>query len=547
MPNKRDQWRGLSLVHVRAESPIALRVSRVGKNVGDSRVAPASSPWPFRGKIPLPPCGDRPTWVEFFQRENEGAIPESNRGESLVKLTAKDICSATGGELTSGRADTVFTSVTIDSRTATQGALFVPLPGTRTDGHAHLDAAVQQGAAGFLFSRQADSSPSVGATSIAVQDSLMALQDLSAWHRNRLSATIVGIAGSNGKTTTKELLAQVCAAKKRSLATLGNLNNHIGLPLSLLRAEGDEEILVLEMGTSGPGELALLSRLARPHIGVITSIAEEHTEMLTDLSGVIEAETELIAALPEDGLAIVDGDDAALLEAVERRARCRVITFGEKASNTFRAAEVRVSREGTQFTLHAPIGTRSVQLGLLGSHFALAALVSIAVATECGIGLDDACAALRTARGAPRRMAVIDFPERRLTILDDCYNANPASMQQALITAKQVRMTAERLILVLGDMRELGSVSVQRHQEMGVFIASLSPQPDLLITVGDAARDIATYAQKSGISVQTCQTAEEAAALVQETIHNFDGQQLVLIKGSRGVRLEVVTQSVSRG
>ena len=462
-----------------------------------------------------------------------------------MKLTAKDICNATGGELTSGRADTVFTSVTIDSRTATQGALFIPLPGTRTDGHAHLDAAVQQGVAGFFFSKQAQPSPPVGAASIAVQDPLTALQDLSAWHRNRLSATIVGIAGSNGKTTTKELLAQVCAAKKHSLATLGNLNNHIGLPLSLLRANGEEEILILEMGTSGPGELTLLNRLARPHIGVITSIAEEHTEMLTDLSGVIEAETELIAALPEDGLAIVNGDDAALLEVVERRARCRVITFGEKASNTFRAADVRVSRQGTQFTLHAPIGTRSVQLDLLGSHFALAALVSIAVATECGIGLDDACAALRTAHGAPRRMAVIDFPERRLTILDDCYNANPASMQQALITAQQVRIADERLILVLGDMRELGSLSVQRHQEMGAFVASLSPQPDLLVTVGDEAQDIALHAQKSGVSVQMCQTAEEAAALVQEAIHTFAGQHLVLVKGSRGVRLEVVTHALT--
>ncbi len=463
----------------------------------------------------------------------------------MVKLTAQDVCIATGGGLTCGRADSVFTSVTIDSRTATQGALFVPLPGTRTDGHVHLAAAVQQGAAGFLFSRQAVSSPPHGATSIAVQDPLTALQDLSAWHRNRLSATIIGIAGSNGKTTTKELLGQVCAAKKHSLATLGNLNNHIGLPLTLLRADGDEEILVLEMGTSGPGELTLLSRLARPHIGVITSIAEEHTETLTDLSGVIEAETELIAALPEDGIAIVNGDDAALLEVVERRAQCRVLTFGEKASTAFRAADIRVSRRGTQFSLHAPIGTRSVQLGLLGSHFALAALVSIAVATQCGIGLDDACAALRTAQGAPRRMAVIDLPERRLSILDDCYNANPASMQQALITAKQVRMAAERLILVLGDMRELGSLSTQRHQEMGAFIVSLNPQPDLLITVGDEAKEIATHAQDSGIPVQTCQTAEDAAALVQETIHNFGGQQLVLVKGSRGVRLEVVTQGLT--
>ena len=212
-----------------------------------------------------------------------------------------------------------------------------------------------------------------GAVGIGVSDPLAALQDLAAWHRTRLPARVVGIAGSNGKTTTKELLAQVCAAHKPSLATLGNLNNQIGLPLTLLRADGAEDILILEMGTSGPGELSLLGRLARPHIGVITSIAEEHTEMLTDLSGVIAAETELIATLPANGLAIINGDDAALVEAVARQARCRVVTFGEKDTNTFRAADIRVSRKGTRFVLRAPVGTCPVHLGLLGSHFALAA------------------------------------------------------------------------------------------------------------------------------------------------------------------------------
>ena len=464
-----------------------------------------------------------------------------------MKITAHDVCTATGGELASGRADTLFTSVTIDSRTATGGALFVPLVGANTDGHAYLDAAVQNGAAGFVFSRQAVSSPPAGATSIAVADPLSALQDLAAWRRSRLSAQVIGIAGSNGKTTAKELLAQVCAAQKNTLATLGNLNNHIGLPLTLLRADGDEDILVLEMGTSGPGELTLLSRLARPRIGVITSIAEEHTEMLTDLSGVIEAETELIEALPADGLAIVNGDEPALLEVVQRKAGCRIVTFGEKAANRFRAADVQVSRHGTCFTLQAPVGTRTIQLGLLGSHFALAALVSIAVASECGIGLDEACTALQTAHGAPRRMAVIDLPERRLTILDDCYNANPASMQQALMTACQVRTPGERLIVVLGDMRELGPLSQTRHTEMGDVVATLNPPPDLLVTVGTEAHDIATRAKAAGVSAQSFETAQDAASFLQGIVQAYGGPQLVLVKGSRGVQLEIVIQMLTDG
>src|SRR5438093_646953 len=208
-----------------------------------------------------------------------------------VKFTAQDVCAATGGTLVSGPGDAVFTAVTIDSRTVAPGTLFVPLPGSRVDGHAYLPEAVRQGASGFLFAREMALSLPDGAAGIAVRDPLLALQDLAAWQRNRLNALVIGIAGSNGKTTTKELLAQVYAGAKKTVATQGNLNNHIGLPLTLLRADEDAEVLVLELGTSGLGELTTLCRIARPHVGVITTIAEEHTEMLKDLAGVMAAET----------------------------------------------------------------------------------------------------------------------------------------------------------------------------------------------------------------------------------------------------------------
>src|SRR5436190_13780007 len=205
-----------------------------------------------------------------------------------VKLTTQDVCVATGGTVICGRADTVFTAVTIDSRSVTPGALFVPLPGTRADGHAYLSEAVARGASGFFFIQEKVPALPEGAVGIAVRDPLIALQDLAAWYRNRLNALVIGIAGSNGKTTTKELLAQLYAGAKKTLATQGNLNNHIGLPLTLLRADEDVEVMVLELGTSGPGELTTLCQIARPDIGVITTIAEEHTEMLKDLAGVLE-------------------------------------------------------------------------------------------------------------------------------------------------------------------------------------------------------------------------------------------------------------------
>ena len=462
-----------------------------------------------------------------------------------VKLTIQDVCVATGGTLICGRADTVFTSVTIDSRSVTPGALFVPLPGSRVDGHAYLSEAVARGANGFLCIQEKVPSLPDGAAGIAVRDPLIALQDLAVWHRNRLNALVIGIAGSNGKTTTKELLAQLYAGAKRTLATQGNLNNHIGVPLTLLRADEDVEIMVLELGTSGPGELTTLCRIAHPHLGVITTIAEEHTEMLKDLAGVIEAETELIAALPPDGVAIVNGDDDALLATVQRLARCRVVTFGEKSTNQYRVVDVQVSRQGTRFTLETPAGRRTVQLPLLGSHFALAAVAAAAVALESGLPLDEICTILHTVHGAPRRMAVIEVPARQLTILDDCYNANPASMRQAILTAQQVRAANERLIVVLGDMLELGTLSRPRHSEIGEEIAALDPRPDLIVTVGEDMRLIVARVAETGVPVHAFAVAEAAAASVREAVLAWTGPQLILVKGSRGVHLEEITRRLT--
>lgn len=460
-------------------------------------------------------------------------------------LTVPEVCEATGGRLVCGSRDALFTSVTIDSRTASSGALFVPLPGSRTDGHAHLNEAVSRGASGFFFVTNKVAQLPDGAAGLVVPDVLHALQQLAAWYRSQLKAMVIGVAGSNGKTTTKELLAQVCVRQKPTSATQGNLNNHIGTPLTILRAARDVQCLVLELGTSGAGELAALCHIARPQIGIITSIAEEHTETLGDLAGVIDEETAVVAALPHDGVAVVNGDNEALLASVRRRARCRIVTFGEQAANQFRIAHVQVSRTGTSFQVTTPMGERTVHLRLLGSHFALAATAALAVAVECGLDLNLACETLQNAQGAARRMAVVELPERRVTILDDCYNANPASMQQAILTAQHVRAPGERVVFVLGDMLELGAVGPVRHRELGQTIGRLNPPPDLLVVVGEDARAIAAEVEPAGSAVRWYARAEEAAAFVRDTVASHDGPQLVLVKGSRGIRLEEVTRRLA--
>ncbi len=460
-----------------------------------------------------------------------------------VALYAHDISTATGGTLRWGRPDTLFTSVGIDSRHIAPQALFVPLAGERVNGHSYIPAAVEGGAAGFLFSPSFPGIQPNGATGIEVTDPLQALQDLATWHRQRLSARVIGIAGSNGKTTTKELMAQVFTAQRPTRATQGNLNNHIGLPLTLLRAAPEDAFLVLEMGTSGPGELTLLGRFARPHIGVITSISEEHTETLGDLAGVLAAETELLAALPPDGVAIINGDDPGLLAAVRQQARCRIVTFGEQPTNQVRASQIQVSRTGTRFELHVQGQRRQVQLPLIGAHCVPAALATIAAVLENGLDLDAACTTLRTAQGAPRRLTPFSVPAYHLTVLDDCYNANPASMQHALQTANAIRHAGERLILVLGDMLELGAVSEPRHKEIGAYVTGLTPALDALVTVGQYAPQLAEAAERAGLPAHVFPDATAAAPCVRALVRQADGPQLMLVKGSRGVHLEHILES----
>ena len=465
-----------------------------------------------------------------------------------VSFAARDVCAATGGTLRWGRSDAAFRSVGIDSRHIEPHALFVPLPGARTDGHCHISDAVARGATGFFFDRQRTLAPPADAAGIAVDDPLTALQDLAGWHAERLPATVVGVAGSNGKTTTKEMAAQVFAAQRPTLATQGNFNNHIGLPLSLLRAGPTHEFLILEMGTSGPGELTRLCSLTQPRLAVITSLAEEHTETLGDLAGVLEAETEIVAGLPSDGVAVVNGDADGLAEAVQRRTAGKIVTFGEGAANRVRAEDVRLERTGTAFRLVLDGRTYDVRMPLLGRQSVLAALAALAVAAECGLDLASACATLADVRGATHRLVPVEVPTHRLTILDDCYNANPASMQLALETAGALRRTGERLILVLGDMLELGDLAARRHTELGTAIAGLDPAPDAVIAVGQYAGSLTRAADEAGIPAHGFADVDAALpcvrALVEDTGTDGHAGQLMLVKASRGVHLERIVETL---
>jgi UDP-N-acetylmuramoyl-tripeptide--D-alanyl-D-alanine ligase len=459
-----------------------------------------------------------------------------------MELSALEVAEATDGKSIDSLLEKRFTGVSTDSRTVRPGELFVPLVGEHLDGHDFIPDALRHGAAGFLFHRELMCTIPPSVTAIRVSDTLQALGDLATWAARRLNARIIAVVGSNGKTTTKELIAHMLSQGFCTHATIGNQNTEIGLPLTVLNAPEDTERLVLEMGTNALGDVKRLCQIAQPHVGVLTGISEEHITTLGSLEQVIEAETELIEALPPDGLAIINGDSPEVLEVVRRKARCRLMTFGCAAHNDFSGEDVKLSRAGTRFYVKSPEWQSELSIPLLGRPAVLAALAATAVAQYGGLSFSEIRRALSHARGVWGRLQLVPIPGTAITVLHDAYNANPASMREAILCAAQLRYPDEELIFVLGDMLELGPISERAHREIGQLVTKLELRPDQLIVVGPWAQLIGDEASHAGLRVNYFASADEAA----ETVF-FDSEErrLILLKGSRGMRLEQLLDVLS--
>lgn len=466
-----------------------------------------------------------------------------------MKFSAQEIAHATGGILVHGSPETVCDGVSIDSRTICKGQLFVPLRGSRCDGHDFIPEALRQGAQGFFFQQQPHRSSPNSAVAIYVHDTRQALSDLARWAVTKRNAHIIAVAGSNGKTTTKDLIAHVLAQRFRAYATVGNYNTELGLSLSTLNAPDTTEIFVLEMGATAPGDVRRLCQIAPPTIGVLTSISEEHTATLGTLREIIETETELLEALPPQGLAIINGDTPAILDVARRKARCRLMTFGFAPDNDFVAEDVKISREGTRFSFRTPPFDPSLTgeglTPLLGRPAALAALAATAVAHHLGLSFSEILPRLRDAHGTWGRLQLVLIPDTSITVLHDAYNANPASMHEAILCAAQLRQPDEELLFVLGDMLELGSISERAHREIGRLITTPGLRPDQLVVVGSWARLIGEAAAQAGVRVRYCVAPDEvASALVSELTESAE-PRLILLKGSRGMRLGKLLDALS--
>ena len=437
------------------------------------------------------------------------------------------VCAALGIGTTAGLEAVAYPGISTDTRTLQPGQLFVALAGEHFDAHDYLQQAADAGAAAAVVHRMpADAPSSLGY--YEVDDTLAALGRLGRFHRRRMGWTVVAVAGANGKTTTKDLLRAALSARYRVHATTGNLNNLVGAPLTLFAAPADTEVVVSEIGTNTPGEVAKLAGIVEPDVAVVTSIAAEHLEGLGDLAGVLREETSLLPWLPVAGVAVVP-DDPADLAARARALAPRVVVVGPgpDADEAFRVRAIELDKHGA---VRFGWGTRTVQLQLRGRHNARNAMLALAVADALGVEADAAVARLADLPPAKMRGEFHRFG--RLTVIADCYNANPASVTAAVDLLVSLPRGGGR-VAVLGTMRELGAESARLHAETAADVAA---QPvDLIVATGEFVAAFAAHAELLGDRL----VREPDPVIAYDRIASrLQGDEVVLLKGSRGVALE---------
>lgn len=455
----------------------------------------------------------------------------------MRSCTLGEIAAAVGGLVKQGDPERVIARVATDTRTLCPGDLFFALRGGRFDGHDFAGRAAETGAAGVVVSREVRLPSSVAV--IAVGDTLAALQALAAWNRSSLDIPVVAVTGSTGKTTTKDLIAAVLGRRWPVAATRGNYNNEIGVPVTLLDLDEKTRAAVIEMGMRGPGEIDFLSRLVRPSAAVITNIGEAHIERLGSVENIARAKGEVLEHLPPEGFALLHAESPHLREQAGRT-RARVLYFGEDPGAHYSLAAYRPEAGGCVFEASCRGGRYTFRLGLAGKHQALNALAAVGVGMELGLEPAEIAAGLAEARLSPMRQAVIRAGE--LTVINDAYNANPASMKAALGLLGEMAGGRPR-VAVLGDMLELGPRAAGGHREVGAACAALGL--DLLVTVGERARLIAAGAVEAGMDparIIRCTANPEAAAVLRERL---SGREIILVKGSRGMRMEEIVAALT--
>ncbi|MFO0594324.1 MAG: UDP-N-acetylmuramoyl-tripeptide--D-alanyl-D-alanine ligase [Myxococcaceae bacterium] len=464
-----------------------------------------------------------------------------------ARFTDHEVMTATGATRARSGRGLPFEGVCTDSRALTPGCLFVALKGDRFDAHDFLSDVVKAGAAGLVVSRKGlfDSSVDGKVAVYEVDDTLHALGRLARFHRERFKIPICAVTGSNGKTTTKELVASILSMRGPALKTQGNLNNEIGVPLTVFNLESWHVAAVIEMGMNHPGEIGRLTDIARPDAGLITIVQPAHLEGVGSIEGVANAKGELFKGLGPNATAVVNLDDARVAgQAFDGTGiAAKKLTWGRHPDAQVRLVSVAPQgREGLQLTIRFQGQDYATALRLVGDHNAANATGAFALALALGYSPDECVRGLEAASAHARRLQIVDAPHG-VTVVDDCYNANPASMNAALRTVEELAASNDpvgRAVAVLGDMLELGSEEAREHVQMGI---SASDRVQLLALFGPRMKQALPLAQKKlGARVQHFDEVEPLVAWLGKQLQPHD---YVLVKGSRGMRLERVVAALT--
>ncbi len=443
----------------------------------------------------------------------------------MIAARLSQIAAALNARLITG--DVAFRGVSTDTRTLSADQLFVALRGERFDAHDFIDQAKAQGAVAAIVEREL----ATDLPQIVVHDSLVALAELARWQRAQAHAKVVGITGSNGKTTVKTLTAAILERAGRTTVTRGNLNNEIGLPLTVLRMPLDTEFAVLEMGAGKPGDIAYLARIAQPQVAVVNNVAAAHLERMGSLQGVAATKGAIYEALPADGVAVINADDAFCEYFAALAGRRPVLRFGIEREAHIRASDLRL--EGpARFRMHTPEGEVEVSLRLSGRHNVLNALAAAACALGAGASLRHVIEGLAAAEVIAGRQARHVLP-RGTVLIDDAYNANPGSTRAAIDTLAH---EPGRRVLVLGNMAELGPDAARLHTEIGA--QAKASGLDAIFTVGELARHAA-----DGFGAGARHFADKASLIA--ALREIDQPPLtLLVKGSRSSAMDEIVRAL---
>jgi UDP-N-acetylmuramoyl-tripeptide--D-alanyl-D-alanine ligase len=454
-----------------------------------------------------------------------------------------EVISPVSGELTHGNTGLPIAGISTDSREELKGRIFFALRGEKFDGHDFALKAIEQGASCIVVDQGCRINLPSGANAavITVQDTLKALGDLAAWWRHQFNVRVAVITGSAGKTTTKEMTARILELTSLTLKNKGNLNNLIGLPLTVFQLDEQVQKMVLEMGMNRPGEIRRLTEISDPDVGLITNVGMAHIEGLGSMEGVARAKTELLERISSRGRIILNGDDDLLMKEASRFNK-DVITFGLRPENNIRAEKIsNLGKDGISFELQYEGHAAQVHLPAPGLHNVHNALAAASIALAMGEPFDNVPTGLGRYDGLKGRFRTVLLADN-ITLVDDTYNSNPSSLKAALNSVKGLAVNGRRIILGLGEMLELGEETVQAHLDAGKMAADAGAS--WLFAMGDHSGEMTKGAKKMGLAAEKVvevKTHEEMVSRIGDAAHAGD---IILLKGSRRMGLETVAKGL---